>query len=52
MVQCLSDARADAAIASAMLRWEWELYVVENLAEGVGNGAHVLVRVAWAARAA
>ena len=51
VIQRLSDACADVAVASAMLRWEWELYVVENVAEGVGNGPHVPVRVARAARA-
>ena len=25
--------------------WEWDFYAVENVAEGVGNGPHVFVRV-------
>ena len=29
-----------------MVRWEWELYTIENVTEGVGNRPHVLVRVA------
>ena len=32
VIQRLSDACADVAVASAMLRWEWELYVVKNAA--------------------
>ena len=37
LLQRLSDARADAAVMSGMLRWEWELYVIENVAERVSN---------------